>query len=518
MKKDYYKILGVKKDATIDEIKKAYRKLAKKYHPDNKEFGNEEKFKEIKEAYDVLGNEKNRRNYDELISKYANYKKKNKSSKKEKKDSEDANKDEIDLNLIFRKYLEDDILYIVSIIAEHLIKMYDFKMYNGVLYVKFDSKYISNEKDIAHKINQLIRLTKRQFKELIYQLGVHADKITTQVNKIRLNNGILVLSKNGKYEVIKDDGSFCPYNLDIEYNKNIEDKNVVKFLNDVSCDNKDIKNMLTEMIGSILITEPKSQFLFFIYGVKGRNGKSTLTTALREFVGKDLSTNISIPGFKDDTKLSTLAGKLLNVCDDADYEKIYLERSQILKSLASDETINCRKIYSLPMEFRNTATIISTSNTMPEFADKSGGMRRRLIIIEFNMEITKENNDPNILEKLTTDKAKTTLLNIAIKGMNRLLDNNYFITENETLKTTLNEYYRSSDTVKDFIDSGAEIEKQNVSDVYEAYETFCEEIICREKVSKNVFGMRMKQYGFVSRVKCNTEDRKKVSRRIYIKK
>lgn len=60
MNKDYYKILGVNKNATSSEIKKAYRELAKKYHPD-KNKGNieaEEKFKEIQEAYDTLGDEK----------------------------------------------------------------------------------------------------------------------------------------------------------------------------------------------------------------------------------------------------------------------------------------------------------------------------------------------------------------------------------------------------------------------------------------------------------------------------
>ncbi|MGT2837327.1 molecular chaperone DnaJ [Streptococcus macacae] len=64
---EYYDRLGVSKNASQDEIKKAYRKMSKKYHPDiNKEPGAEEKYKEIQEAYDTLGDEQKRANYDQF--------------------------------------------------------------------------------------------------------------------------------------------------------------------------------------------------------------------------------------------------------------------------------------------------------------------------------------------------------------------------------------------------------------------------------------------------------------------
>ena len=69
MAKDYYRVLGVEKNATEDEIKKAYRKMALRFHPDkNKEADAEEKFKEISEAYEVLSDKDKRASYDRFGS------------------------------------------------------------------------------------------------------------------------------------------------------------------------------------------------------------------------------------------------------------------------------------------------------------------------------------------------------------------------------------------------------------------------------------------------------------------
>lgn len=71
MQKDYYKILGIERNSTQDEIKRAYRKLAHEFHPDKKG-GDEQKFKEINEAYQILSDEDKRSQYDKFGTVFGN--------------------------------------------------------------------------------------------------------------------------------------------------------------------------------------------------------------------------------------------------------------------------------------------------------------------------------------------------------------------------------------------------------------------------------------------------------------
>ncbi|MGM0368836.1 MAG: DnaJ domain-containing protein [Bacillota bacterium] len=108
--KNYYRILGVGPSAEYKEIKKNYRKLSKKYHPDISDKANaEEKFKLITKAYEVLSSEESRKEYDQKLQRQSkNRSHNNKSSKRRKKQSSFNKQDINDFEERFKDYFGFD--------------------------------------------------------------------------------------------------------------------------------------------------------------------------------------------------------------------------------------------------------------------------------------------------------------------------------------------------------------------------------------------------------------------------
>ena len=105
MEQDYYRILGIREDASEEEIKKRYRILAKKYHPDTNPGDGEaeQRFKEAGIAYAVLGDPKKRREYDQRRRAEKRTKEKRNYGKKENQQKKKANP--IDTTELFEKFM-----------------------------------------------------------------------------------------------------------------------------------------------------------------------------------------------------------------------------------------------------------------------------------------------------------------------------------------------------------------------------------------------------------------------------
>ena len=257
--------------------------------------------------------------------------------------------------------------------------------------------------------------------------------------------------------------------------------------------------VLEELLGHILMTSAFPHKVFFLVANSGSNGKSTFLTMLSNFVG-ELGSALALEEFNKPENTYTLLGKIANLGDDIDAN--HIKSSRTFKTLAAGNKIMVKKLYEMPIAMNNTATLIFSCNEVPNFKDKSGGINRRLAIIPCDNVVTEI--DLKIDQKLSTDNAKSYILNLAIKGMKRIVANGGKLTESETVNNVVKDYIIENDSVLSFLEE-FETEKNSIENLttksaYMFYEEFCEDSGLKG-YSQNKFTRKLKELGFDIAVK-----------------
>ena len=373
--------------------------------------------------------------------------------------------------------------------AEFVAKELDVKIYNGNLYFKDGLHYSKDKIKLNKAINKYLRLRRSQMTELEAQLYIYGELIEDKsIFLVKLRNGVIV-----EDTVVDYDCGFTPFYLDIVYDPNAYDKNIDDFLNFVCCSRMDMRMVIEEILGHIILVARFPHKIFFLTG-SGANGKSTFVEMITNWTG-DLSSHVDIANFDDGTSLTSLVGKIVNIADDVD--AIYLEKSKNLKTMASGNTVGCRAIYSQPITLRNTATLIFTANEPPIFKDKSDGIGRRLVIVPFDNKV--KERICNLDELLSTDNAKSYLLNLALKGVSRIYANKLEMSDSSTIAEATKKYYLDNDSVMAYLNDYPAVANNPISAVYESYEEFCEEANLKA-VSRNKFSRRLCGLGYEIKV------------------
>lgn len=373
-------------------------------------------------------------------------------------------------------------------LARLILKKLDVKMYKTQLYFRQDNRHTHNNRLLLQSINEVCELVQSFDNEVMHQIHKFAEEVYTAEKElpILLRNGIII---EGEFSET-DELPFSPFFLDVEYNHSAYDENVDNFLNDITCGRKELRKTLEEILGHILLTNKFPHHVFFLFG-NGYGGKSTFLEMVNNFVG-NLGQNLSLDAFNDGTSVATLIGKLVNCTDETD--GVSIDKCKGFKSLASGNTITVRPIYSKPVKVQNTATLIVSTNNMPKFYDKTYGFYRRLVVIPFDFKITEKITD--IDELLSTDNAKSYILNLALKGVKSIKDNGYKITKNEILDKALEDYKTDGDDIADFIKEH-KIDGRINREVYNEFLDYCEEI-GTYTISLPSFTSRLKDFGYVS--------------------
>lgn len=371
--------------------------------------------------------------------------------------------------------------------SKYLVDALEIKLYKNRLFFKTGNHWVTEDNKLLRAVDNYVELKRTQDTELIAQFMKRAELIEEEIFPLQFRNSFML--DDGKI-IPHSSEDFTPYLLDVDYDPDAYNQDVDDFLDFLTCGRKDLRNVIEEMFGHVLMLQGFPHKVFFYIGEKGSNGKSTFLEMLNSFVG-DLGSNIGLENFNDPTSVGELEGKLVNIGDDIDAS--FLEKSMNFKTLASGNTIMIRPIYQRPYRLKNRATLIFTANDMPTFKDKTGGISRRLVIIPCDNEVKKA--DFKIDEKLSTDSAKSYLLNLALKGLARIQRNGGKLSESKTINNMVEDYITESDSVLSFLKEEGVNEELPQAEVYEDYKVHCDSN-GQKPFSQSKFTQRLKAKGY----------------------
>ena len=154
------------------------------------------------------------------------------------------------------------------------------------------------------------------------------------------------------------------------------------WLNSLAKGDQQIVNLLWQVIADTVETNWSHEQAVIMVGSKGRDGKSTFGQLLRSIAGSENTSVTSIQLLDQRFVAAQLQGKSLLIGDDLD-SGVYLEKSAVFKSVTSGDTITADRKGLSPVTFKYTGAVVQLTNELPKFADKSGGIMRRLCLVPF---------------------------------------------------------------------------------------------------------------------------------------
>lgn len=376
----------------------------------------------------------------------------------------------------------------------------------GTIYIYEDGRYIEGrtyiEADVRRSLDSMY--TKYNVELVIAEIKadtyIDRSDFKEQPNKINLKNGVLDII-TGELESHNPDYNFL-YKLDIAYNQYTDCTKIKKFMNEVTSNENDLR-CLEEFIGYVLYENTQFRKFLVLHG-SGNNGKSLFISIVRELVGKKNTTSISLQHLETDKFAPAgLYGKKLNMF--SDLPNLGLKSTGMIKSLTGGtDQISAQEKFKPSFDFVNNAKFIFSANELPEVCDESDAFWNRVMLIQFPNVFIKETDNKNLFSELTTPDELSGFLNIAIKGLQRLLKNQaftYSLDADETYELWQDLMQQNTSELDDFVfkwlETGDNDDWTEKQALYELYKMYCNtKTISAYSIQK--FGRFMKKYSFVS--------------------
>ena len=343
---------------------------------------------------------------------------------------------------------------------------------NGQLHIYRDGIYVNDLKAIeAEMIKRIPGLKKTDRTETMAYLDLLVEEDTKQSGEE------YIAFKNGIYNIMTDEFiGFSPEyiltnKIDYDYIPDAYSEIADKVLDDLSCQDDAIRDLLEEVIGYTFYRRNELRKAFILIGDKA-NGKSTYLDMVKTLLGDDNTCALDLGELGDRFKTAELFHKLANIGDDIGDD--FIANPAIFKKLVSGDRLNAERKGKDPFDFNSYAKLLFSANNIPRIKDKSGAVMSRLIIIPFYATFDKNSPgfDPYIKYRLRTDESMQYLIQVGLDGLKRVLHNQGFTISSKVQKE-LDEYEISNNPILLFLKEDNKVVNEPTNQVYRKYVEFC---------------------------------------------
>lgn len=285
---------------------------------------------------------------------------------------------------------------------------------------------------------------------------------------INLEDGVLDLSS---YKLKKHSPKYLStIQLPFKYLSKMETPIFNKYLNDITCGDVEIQNVLQEITGYCLCNSTAAEKAFFFVG-SGCNGKSVYAKILQMLSGDGNFSNTSLSAIGGNFGLAQLSSSNVNISAENNSAKV---NSEVFKAIVSGDTVEVNRKYKDAISVKIHTKLVLLFNSLPDCDDLTYGYFRKILIIPFNQRIQKEDIDVSLIDKLKEELPG--IFHWAIQGLKRLQKNNYKFSDCEASNVALSKYKEELNPVTIFFEenyafrNGLSVKR---SDIYKSYYNYC---------------------------------------------
>lgn len=290
---------------------------------------------------------------------------------------------------------------------------------------------------------------------------------------INLRNGVLDLNTYSMNKHSPD--YYSTVQLPFEYSTASPTPVFDRFMEDITCGDKDMQMLLQELCAYCLCNSTAGEKAFFIFG-KGLNGKSCFARLLQLLVGESNYSSASLTALNSTFGLASLVNANVNIAAENNSGRV---NSEIFKAIVSGDVVEVNRKYRDAINVKLHTKLVLLFNELPDSTDLTYGYFRKIILIPFKKTVSKEEIDVDLINKL--EKELSGIFHWAVEGLKRLRANNYQFTTCQACEDALEAYKQTLNPVASFFEETFKVEEGSSirkSEIYLAYIKYCNDNAC----------------------------------------